>query len=245
MRSQKGFAAVYLLCFVPLLLALLFAVYMYFTYSDSHLELTQSCLVEQIETQEKVKRSLKTLLSLNPKAIRLKAQYETAVLHMRAAAASGNTAAFTAAQLRVSYIWNQRMLLDLQQKSIINSANFYLQSQQSQLFLKLQREALARKNKFGFFAQTDVKDLKFKPVKLAVVPASKDIAPVYQLSENFIEDQALEVTWILKLKARPPVSLFLPVETSSPQSCSTTINNKEDSWPTVTREVKSLSKPLS
>lgn len=245
MKSQKGFAAVYLLCFVPLLLALLYAVYMYFTFSDTHTELTQSCLSEQIETQETVKRSLKTLMKLNPKALRLKAQYEAAVIHLRAAAASGNTAAYTAAQLRVSYLWNQRMFLDLEQKSIIKSANFYLQSQQTQLYLKLQHESLARKNRFASFAQTDVKNMKLKPVKLAVVPASKDIAPAYQFSNNFLDDQALEVTWTLSLTPKGPAGLFLPVSTSFSESCSTTINNKEESWPTVTREVKSLSKPLS
>jgi hypothetical protein len=237
--SEKGSASLYLIYITPVLMAAVFVLYFVFSFSDTNLELTNTCLKEQLKIQEQVKKSLHSLFALNPKAESLRMQYRKAKLQLIAAQASGNSAAAAAARLKMSILWQKRCLLDLQQKSLIQAVNSYLHSSQIRLLRKMSSLSSEKEIQFSFLANLSVKHLKFKTVTLAVTPDSKEPAPVYSFSENFLEEQALEMTWNLKFESHGISANFLTSSADYPQSCSTTINNQEDTWPTVTRRVKS------
>jgi hypothetical protein len=109
----------------------------------------------------------------------------------------------------------------------------YLHASQTSLKSKLLNIA---HNKYQIY------NLKMKTVGLAVVSDSTGPGPVYSFSKNFPEEQALEVRWVLKMETQGPAAHFLPVSSRFNQSCSTSINHKEEEWPTVMRKVSSLSK---
>jgi hypothetical protein len=237
-KSQRGFSSIHLLCFLPVLLAIAYALYFFFIFSTSHQYMTQTCLKEQIKIQEDVKTALRSLFKLNPKAQKLRLQYQAAKGRYLAAQASMNAAATAAAFAQMTYILSQRRLLDLHQRNIIKSINFHIQISQIKLQMNLERSGRERTANFFSFADFKIRNLRFKKVELAVKPNIPDWAPTYSTSENFLNDQALEFSWHLLLSGRGPAKMFLPVSTSFPHTCSTTINTAEDKWPTVTRRVK-------
>ena len=243
--NQRGLATVYVLYLIPLLLAVFYALYLLFGFSDSNLEMTQTCLKEQIKIQEQVKKSLRSLFSLNKKAQSLRAQYHRAKLQYVAAQSTGNSPAATAARVKMSILWEKRVLLDLQQKSLIKATNSFIRSSQEALNLKMHRLSKDHEERFAYFLKLKVTDLNYKDVSLAVRPDMEGPAPTYSFKNNFLEDQALEVSWTLKAESQGVSANFLPSNSSYNQKCSTTINHKENEWPTVTVRGKSLLKPSS
>ncbi len=235
--GQKGFVAIHFLSFLPLLLAVGFCLYLFLSFSDSHIEMTQTCLREQLKIQQSVKSALHNLLKLNPRAAHLRTQYHLAQLRCIAVAAI--PPALAVAKAHRNLIYAQRQILDLQQKALIKMANAQIAWDQNLLKLKLFQIGQRRKKDFQSFMVNEVSDLKFKPTHLSVIADDQSLAPTYSLSRNFIEDQALEFTWSLKTISQKAMAHFLPARSQFPQSCSTTINTKESAWPTVYREVKS------
>lgn len=237
--SARGSASIYLITLIPIILATSFALYMIFGISESNLDLNQSCLREQIMIQENVKRSLRALLKLNVRAKNLRSQYSKAKRQLLIATASLNSPAITAARFKLSVIMSQRILLDLHQKSIIRVANIYLSSSQTRLKEKITLLALEKRKRFKIFVDYSVENLRSKKTELAIVADSDGPAPSYSLSQNFIEEQALELTWTLSTETQGVLGRFLPVSSRFNQFCSTAINNKEDEWPTVIRRANS------
>ena len=239
MKGQKGFAVLYFVAFLPLLLAVGFCLYVFLSFSDTHLETTQTCLRDQIKIQKNVKLALRQLFKLNPRANSLRAQYRLAQLRLAAAIASGNVPAAALARWQLSQVYQQRGLLDLQQKALILTANEQIANDQMILKQRISQIGVRRENDFKNSMINKIEGLEYKKTRLAVVASDQDRAPSYSLSPHFIEDQALEFKWKLNLVSQNAVARFLPYQSQFPQSCSTTINPKEDSWPTITREVKS------
>ena len=243
MKNQRGFAALHFISFLPLMLAVGFCLYFFLSFSDSHIEMSQTCLREQIKIQESVKKSLRALFKLNPRALRLKAQYKIAFAKHVAAIASMNGAAIAATQAHLQKISTQRQLLDLQQKVIINMENAKISSDQQILKKHLSQIGERRSKDFQSFMINKIQHLQFKPRRLAIVASDKDLAPTYSLSPNSIEDQALEFTWDLNTVSQNVMAVFFSSNSRYPQNCSTTINFKEEKWPTIKHEVRSLWKP--
>ncbi len=237
MFSNKGSISIYLLSLIPLIMAAMYVLHVLFGFSESNFEVTQKCIKEQIKMQEQIKKSLRSLFKLNPKAEGLRAKYLKARKELALAMASMNAGAISAARAKVSLIWSKRVLLDLEQKSIIRSINLYLHASQNSLKSELLSVARGNQKQFQLLADYDISDLKLRDVKLSVVADSAAPAPVYSFSKNFPEEQALEMTWVLKLETRGPAAQFLPVSSRFKQTCSTTINHKEEEWPTVMRKV--------
>jgi hypothetical protein len=240
MRSEQGFALIHLICFLPVLLAVGFALYLFLSFSDTHLELSQTCLKEQIKIQENIKRSLRELLKLNHPSAQLKAQYLAAQAQYLASTAAGNAPMAALALANIHTIQAQRQVLSLQQRALILAAN--QQTETDQQSLKHQLEAVGDRRHIGFkmFMGLEIQNLQYKPAPLAITPDAQDLAPTYSLSKNFSEDQALEFRWDLRTSSQKAAGFFLPMKNHFLQSCSTTINAKEAAWPTVTRQVKSL-----
>ncbi len=237
MGDQKGFVTLHFISFLPLMMAVGFCLYLFLSFSDSNLEMTQTCLRDQIKIQQNVKLALHSLLKLNPRAQHLRTQYHLAQLRCLAVAAI--PPALAAAEAHRDMIYAQRQILDLQQKALIKMADAQIAWDQHLLKLKLVQIGQRRKSDFKSFMINEGSDLKFKPTKLSVIANDAALAPTYSLSQNFIEDQALEFTWNLKTISQKAMARFLPANSQFPQSCSTTINSKESSWPIVYREVKS------
>ncbi len=235
--DQKGFVAIHFMSFLPLMMAVGFCLYLFLSFSDSNLEMTQICLRDQLKIQQSVKSALRSLLKLNLRAQHLRTQYHFAQL--RCVAVAANPPAFAVAKAHLDMIYAQRQILDLQQKALIKMANAQIAWDQNLLKIKLAQIGQRRKNDFKAFMINEVTDLKFKPTSLSVIANDPSLAPTYSLSRNFIEDQALQFTWNLKTISQKAMGQFLPAKSEFPQSCSTTINSKETAWPTVYREVKS------
>ena len=237
MACQKGFVALHFICVLPLMLAVGFGLYLFLCFSDSTTEMTQTCLRDQIQIQKNIKSSLRNLFKLNSRAQHLRVQYHTA--QIRRIAAIGNPPALAAAQAHLEMIYAERQILDLQQKALIKMANTQIAWDQQTLNSKLLLIGARRKKDFQSFMLNEVTDLRFKNTRLSVTPHDQDIAPTYSFSSNFSEDQALQFTWKLKIVSQKAVAHFLSSTSQFPQSCSTTINPQEVTWPIVFRLVKS------
>lgn len=244
MKNQKGFALIFLISFLPLVLAATFCLYMFFTFSKSDTELAHTCHKEQILILEKVKTSILQLLALNPKAYRLRHKTLRAQERLKIASRTANPIIIAAAVAHLAMILNERRELDAQQKSIIKSANAFINSGQESLKLQLAGRMYGQSSAVRSFAALDVSQLKTKKTVLAVKPDFPDLAPAYQTKNNFSAEQALELSWRIRLGPKGATKKFLPFSQDFRKTCSTTIQLKETSWPIVIREVKSLWKPL-
>lgn len=216
-----------------------FCLYLFLSFSDSHIEMTQTCLRDQIKIQENVKKALRDLLKLNPRALRLKDQFELAQARRTAALLAMNSPAAAAAQAQIEVLSAERQILDLQQKAIIKMTNMQIALDQQLLNSKLLQLNFQRKKAFQSLLTNEIQGLKFKPTQLAVAANSAEVAPAYSLAPHFMDDQALEFTWELKMFTEGAVAAFLHSKATFFQSCSTTINSEEETWPTINREVRS------
>lgn len=244
-KKQNGSINIVFLSLLPVFLALAYAIYLYLSFSDSHLEISQHCLEKQIALHEDTKKTLRALFKLNPKAMALRAQYYSIQTKMAALAASGNFAAASALRAKLALVSKKRQLLDLEQKSLIQSINAHIHITQLKMQMDLNQEMSKRRSRFQVFADFKVKNVTFKSVKLAVKRDDPGPAPTYNFSENFLNDQALELKWDMEIASNAILKPFFNSDSRFSQSCSTTINHKEAQWPTVTREVRSLLKRSS
>lgn len=223
----------FLLILLPVLLAFVFAISWLLGFFMIESKVTALCLKNQIELQELSKTVILRLFKLNPKAKKLRTQYLLALKRYQVALASGNPAAIAVSKAQLDLIFQQRQLLELEQRTEIQTVNNRILSSLAEFEKDLTEQNQIQKASFQSFLNIKIEPLTYKKTRLAVEPVDQDVAPVYQLSKNFIEDQTMSFSWRFHINSEAVTRHFFPFKQNFTKGCATTINSKEAPWTIV------------
>ena len=228
-QNKKGFVLSLFLISLPLFMSCLM-VFTALLFCIRNHDLAQSiCFKHNLQAQEKIRRSLQHLLSLNPIAKQLK-QTEKHLRKLLRATKYPPAAAVLRA--KIAFIRSQRVLLDKKQKYILNTTNRYTES-----------SFLAFKTQMMKFRITNIQKHHYQPIALAVKTKSKtEIAPTYQPVELFSKHQKISFSWKMPLYRFLPTwikKVFFKSELSN-YSCSTTIKRSRQKWKTSLAYLSSI-----
>ncbi|MFV3408301.1 hypothetical protein ACNH6C_06825 [Bdellovibrio bacteriovorus] len=231
MRNQQGFAVILILALLPILVSGLFLVAAMMGFLQLDLAMKHTCRSEGLQGQERVRPHLEKLLSLNPRALKLKAEWITAQVQLKAAYAAKNPPLIAAAKLRVAQVETWRQTLDAQQKQLIQQSNLQLQRSHSSTRTQLYRAHREYQTRLNFL--TIKTQIENEPIpRLAVRPDFPDTAPTYSPEPDFEVRQALAQRWQYRIALRPPFSNFLKADFGFEKACAVTLTKGSLRWKT-------------
>lgn len=234
LRNQKGFAMAVIMALLPILISAVLATFGVITFTQTDLRLKYICRRENIQTQERAAKLLKSLLTMNPEASYLQKRLKTAV------AACGYTGAGCAELTRVRATI---VLFKIRQQQLISQANIILQQGYYRALTHISREGRDVVNSVPLFKGQFNLTPGSGPL-LAVRPEATAEPPTYSPVENFSDRQALEHHWQYRLTTSQPLNIFLDQSFHFDKGCSVTLKQDGDEWVTQIKKAKSLSKWL-
>lgn len=158
------------LSFSPLLMSLclgfnLSSQILYYKQKAQHL-----CQQYNLANQKQLQKKLKTLLKLNPKAKKLRAQLNSAKNALKVAKASLIPAAIITAQATLAYVVAKQLLFFYKQQKLLHNAR--------QLPFQVRKQL--KKQLYKNFQEKNISQYSYKQIGLAVYPK-----PVLSLSPNY------------------------------------------------------------
>lgn len=242
MNSSRGFGVLLLISLLPLALAAGLFIFASFSFLTRDLGTLNLCRARQLEVQNKVGKTLRKLLDLNPKALKLRLMETRAKKSLAIAAQSGNPVALAAAEAFLAKIHLQRQALGLRQKALIASANGALATGGYELPRLLTQEWSRQTTSLNSWLQGSFQGTHSQIPKLAVQEDMPDVAPVYAPASDFEEAQAWTQNWSLKLGTKSWAQKYLNFHGRFQRSCSTSLYPDNDEWIAKLKKAKSWSK---
>ncbi len=195
-KNQRGFALVFLLSILPIILAagffLLFSQYL----TQNWMQSLHTCRTELLNTQRKASQTLSQLMELNKLVKTLRISLIAAEAELVAALATEDYPLAAQAEREILNIKKQQKNLAAVQKTLIAQADLQMLSGVAKLITQLRaQDAVIRARLPSFFAY-HIEKMEPSVSTLAVKPDSSDVAPVYELKPSFESSQALSVSWI-------------------------------------------------
>ncbi|MEZ0392042.1 MAG: hypothetical protein ACAH59_07510 [Pseudobdellovibrionaceae bacterium] len=231
MSNQKGFALVFLLALLPLLisgiLAILFSQYL----TKNWMQSLHICRTELLKTQKTTASHLRTLMNLNTSAKALRLALQRAQIQLAIAIATKNFPLAAKAKMEILRIEKLRRQLDGAQRSLILQANFEMSRGVQTVLRKIKKQSQDLQAHlpphFNFQIQTLTPQI---PV-LAVQPDRPETAPAYELKAEFEQQQALHVSWISQFQTgHKDQGQWIQNKHKKKDSCSATIQRKGQSF---------------
>lgn len=232
--SQAGFALIGVLAALPLILALLAGLGLTAIALKNRTEIFAQCRAEVWNAQKDMSQLLKNLISLNPRAKRLRAQRKAAEAEVKAAKLTFNPAIIAAAEAHRAIVLGQQMHLRAEQERL--------------LFQALTRRARAQERVRGFIKNRDgrLEKIVSPSASLAVRKSPpNDLTPDYIGVEDFSSEQRLQAHWEGQLFHGAPPWLLNAGPLSNLKfrgECSATIKQEKKSWHPQLLAAKSLPK---
>lgn len=188
-EAQAGFALVSLLALLPLVLTVTFALYVILTGVRRKAWAQSQCVWRATITQGELSKSLARLLSLNPRAARLRALRANADIKLRVALASGAAPAIAVAKAeRLAVILAQSIHAG-KQRAILREA---------EITRRRAEPALAESTRV--WREGPVRVQPFFPLALAVVPLpASSLTPDYRPAPAFTHRQQLRMRFDVRL----------------------------------------------
>ncbi len=200
LEGQKGFALLFLLSFLPVVVAGILILYFSQLLTSNWMQASHICRTELLKVQKVAGSRISELLKLNPQARLLRRLKTQAQLELATAIALQNPAMIAKANSDLIRIKTLQSNLDLAQRFIVERANLEmtLGLQKAAGFIRRQSQVMQSRN--PRFIQFEIRSVRTVSQSLAVYPDRTDIAPVYELKEPFQETQALSVSWIAQFQ---------------------------------------------
>lgn len=183
------------LSLIPILLAAGFAFLFSSHLLKNWMQSLHICRTELLKTQSEAKESLDRLLALNKLATSLRLQLQFARIQRLAALASHNYPLAAQALARILAIQSQQRTLDQIQKKIILMANYQMSSGLFKVVSRLRAQDAENLMRATPIFKFRIDSIRTFPKTLAVHPDLPDVAPVYELDNDFSRSQGLSVSW--------------------------------------------------
>jgi hypothetical protein len=178
-----------------LLVGLLFLLFSQY-YLKNWMQSLYICRTELLKTQNGVGDTLEKLMGLNKQALSLRTQRRLAYIELAEAIAAENPALVSQAWRKIRLIERQQKALDLQQKSLIWTANSKMQGGLQKVSQKLRLQDQKNQALLPPFFSFRIHGISSLPRTLAVRPDQPDTAPIYELENDFTQKQSLNISWI-------------------------------------------------
>lgn len=228
--NSGGFSTISLLLFLPIFCSLIFASG-FIGYFIQHKTIFRStCLTEGKKIQENLIRNEESIFKLNSLARALRLQLRLAYAELALATAANNHPGMINAQAKIFEIQSQQKKLDLLQKNLIQKAKFEMISKTMSLHFKLNltnaNMSAIWKAYLEIYSNTKLEQMP----ELALVPDSPDLAPVYELSTDYIEKQTLALSWQNSFKPKPSGQKILDSQSESDFICRVGAKKEGSQW---------------
>ncbi len=242
-NNQSGFVNILVLAMLPFLIGVVLFAYSLHGWTSTQTELFYTCRKEQIQTLERIRTHLNSLLKLNPIAKTLKIQLTTTQALLVAAIAQGNAPAVVALTKQIKIIEMRRKTLDIQQKLLIQTSNIELNTSTARLYKNLKNIASTKQKALQLFENASASVQWPQLTKLQVEPEYPDVAPSYRPVLYFSDRQKLVQKWQFLIKQKDTNIDFLSGKNSYEKICTSTLVEKDSEWIIITKEDRSLLKP--
>lgn len=219
--NNSGSVLLMTLLLTPVLLAtfsLFFSIALLLT---QHTKIQHLCYKHVLLIQKQNQRNLMQLLSLNPKAQKLRQELSLAQKKYKIALSSKVPHLIAAAKANLIYVRIKQGRMALKQKQI------FIQNRLDRSFWQNQLVHQAKEELTSIY--------KIKNPALAVKAKPRNsITPSYFLKNNFSQKQTTQFSWKFLYKKIIPhwIYNFLQIPTSYKQSCAATIFRKDNQWTT-------------
>ena len=223
--NKKGFIMPLFLMSLPVFVSCLM-IFTSLVFCIRNHDLAQSfCLKHTLQAQEKIKKSLKNLLRLNPLADQLRQKQKFLEYLYRKALKTGELTTIAILKAKIKIIKHQRVLLDRKQNYILQGTIQYVE----RAFFSFEKDIMK-------FRQGHIQKNHYQPFPLAVkAQPPGDIAPSYHPVANFPFHQSFSFSWKMPLYQFLPqwlVHTFFQKRLSS-YDCSSTIKKQKLKWVAV------------
>lgn len=183
-ENENGFVLCSSLLLISTVIASLVFIFFFQSVVRKNSEIKSACLEFNFKFQDKQRRRLEALLSLNPRARRLRQDLEIAKKRYRQALLTGTPQVIAAARAQILLVEMQRLVLDGKQRTLLMQSSFEEKSFRVQIERQLQRH---------FHSPAS---LVIQINSLAVEPdRGGEVAPLYQLKSNFMYSQKSQAVW--------------------------------------------------
>lgn len=204
-----------------------------------------SALTERLESDRRLCRRLlaqglersavhmKDLLDLNPEALKLRLEEQSARTGLALATARLDPISAAAFRAWLKKIRAQKILLDRRQRLHLRLANAELRRTQSSAFRALNRATDSFQRRSARAAA---------PVEAALAPDRPDLAPLWHPVPGFETAQTLKQEWLHQFELKGSSGKFMASKGRREDSCSVTLVPTGSRWRARIAEGKSWSK---
>lgn len=222
-KNQTGFVLVGTLLLVGTVLSSLLFAFYFQSIVRKNSELKSECVNLNIKFQNKQKRSLQKLLSLNPRSRLLRRDLALAKKRLQKALMTGTPPVIAAAEAQVLFVEARRFAHDGKQKLILAQSATEERSFYSELNRNLGKSFRRRAS------------IKIEVRRLAVEPDIRyEMAPVYLTKDDFMNEQKSSALWQTTSENLLPVPIVfvnqklvqLPLRQKWENSCAVTLEER-------------------
>jgi len=245
LRRQNGFASTIFLSILPVLLAGLFFLLFSQYYLKNWMQSLHICRTKLLETQASVGKTLEKLMALNSEARALRIALQVAYAELATGIATENPGLIAKATRDIARIKRLQKNLDLLQKSHIWAGNTEMLSGIQKVARNLRTQDQWNRAHLPDFFTFRIHRIMTFPKVLAVKPDRPEIAPVYELQNDFTHEQSLNVSWISEFQTQSKnreTLRWLSNHHNIKQSCSASLKSEGRSFPPTLSEDKRWSK---
>ncbi len=216
--------------FLPLMALLLFS----FSFSAYLIQfktkMRSSCIQESISFQKKLIQNEESLFKLNPLALILRQQLILKEALLLAALAAENIPLIAKLKIEISEIRRQQKNLDQLQKKIIQKAQLQMQTQRLAIEFQLNQISQNTNLIWKYYIQSFTSIKILKRSHLSIQADSSDLAPVYDLTDDYIEQQKLAYSWQHFYETARSNQQFIKEKNEIEMSCGASAKKQGARW---------------
>jgi hypothetical protein len=234
--GESGFATFLLLAILPILvsgfLALLFSQYL----SKNWMESLHICRTHLLGAQDKAAKNLTDLIRLNKTVKLLRVSMIQAKIELAAAIAAKNPGLVAIAKRKILMIKRQQQAVFVQQNLLITNANSYVSYGAFQVVRLLSQQNAVNLSRLPDFFDYRIHRIQPSIRPLAIRPVGSEKPPIYELKNQFSEQQAVSVSWISTFRTQQKGSQsWFSNQHDKSDACSATIEAKQDQFTAILR----------
>lgn len=243
-KNENGFVS---FIFIWLILILLLVGY---SYSAIHHQIIlkgtyrKICLVEFKNIENMIVQYEKKLFSLNKFSTFLRLQITLTKTALAAATVSLNAPLVMQLTQQLNQLYQQQKMLDLTQKTLIQTANTKANLSLNLTRQKFQNQTRALNRTWSWLLTSTH---QWEMTRVIALPVQPDpvggLAPNYELKTNYQDLQKLELSWQIMNRYKKSTQSLLPFSYSQQVNCSLTAKERNQKWSVVLTKDKALWKP--
>jgi len=245
LKNKHGFALILMLALMPLIMSAMIAYLLLNTSLQTWMNSLHLCRTQLLETQNQVGRDLDELLQTNNLVKTVRTQIVTTQLAIVAATAAYQLYAVPPLQKALLGFQQEERAIGALQKGLIVSANAKMKLGSLNAQRKIQAQYRDLAPKMIEFVSLKLVSSRYATKRLAV-KADRPSAPaaVYELENNFKQRQSLSVFWTTEIKIIDSQwsKNWFRFSSQKSESCSSTLEKKDEQWKSILNEDKSLLK---